>query len=68
MKKNVIIIFGCGFFQKKIIKNLENYKVVGIDENPKAYCKNRVDYFINEKFENIKNIKKKIKKKNLNPS
>ena len=67
MKKNVIIIFGCGFFQKKIIKNLENYKVVGIDENPNAYCKNRVDYFINEKFENIKNIEKKITKKKHKP-
>lgn len=67
MKKK-IIIFGCGYFQKKIINYLKKkFYTIGVDENINSFCKNKVDLFINEKFNEINKIYLFLKKKKIKP-
>lgn len=67
MKKK-IIIFGCGYFQKKIINFLKKkFYVIGVDENKDCFCKTKVDFFINEKFNEINKIFQILKKKKIKP-
>jgi hypothetical protein len=69
MNKKKIVIFGCGYFQKKIISYLKKkFYVIGIDENKDCFCKKKVDFFINKKFGQINKIFYIIKKKKINPS
>lgn len=68
IKKNKLIIFGCGFFQKKIINFLKkNFYVIGIDEDENCYCKDKVDYFINKKFNEINKIFFTLKRRKIKP-
>jgi len=68
MKKKIIIIFGCGFFQKKIISFLKkSFYVLGVDEDNNCYCKTKVDFFINKKFNEINKIFHTLKKKKIKP-
>ena len=68
MNKKKIIIFGCGYFQKKIISYLKKkFYVIGIDENKNCFCKKKVDLFINKKFNRINKIYSILKKKKINP-
>jgi hypothetical protein len=68
MKKKIIIIFGCGYFQKKIINFLKkNFYIIGVDEDKNCYCKTRVDFFINKKFSEIDKIFLILKKKKIKP-
>lgn len=66
MYKKKIIIFGCGYFQKKIISYLKKkFYVIGVDENKNCFCKKKVDLFINKKFNQIDKIYSILKKKKL---
>jgi hypothetical protein len=68
IKKNKLIIFGCGFFQKKIINFLKkNFYVIGVDEDENCYCKDKVNYFINKKFNEINKIFFILKKRKIKP-
>ena len=68
-KKDIIVLFGCGFYQRKIIRKLKKkFFIVGIDENLSCYCRKKVDYFLNLKFINTKNIYKSLIIKKYHPS
>jgi hypothetical protein len=68
MKKKIIIIFGCSYFQKKIISFFKkSFYVIGVDEDNNCYCKTKVDFFINKKFNEIDKIFLTLKKKKIRP-
>jgi hypothetical protein len=68
MNKKKIVIFGCGYFQKKIIDYLKKkFYVIGVDENKDCFCKTKVNFFINKKFNEIDKIFLILKQKEINP-
>ena len=68
MNKKKIIIFGCGYFQKKIINYLKKkFYVIGIDENKSCFCKEKVDFFINVKFNKINKIFQILNERKIEP-